>query len=193
MNNKNLILSLVLSSILMTGCFSTKALSPEQRPEYWGQALQISHNFYQISPNVFRSEQPDHQLVSALKKYNIHRVINLRQRNPDAKVFANETLQLTHIPINTWSIDRNDLLQVMQTIQQAERNREKVLVHCYHGSDRTGASIAMYRIIFQNWKTEDAINEMKHGGYGFHPIWFNIEPLFSEENIAWIRDQLNQN
>ena len=48
----------------------------------------------------------------------------------------------------------------------------------------------MYRIIFQNWSTDDALNEMKHGGYGFHPIWRNIEALFTPENIRWIREQL---
>ena len=95
-----------------------------------------------------------------------------------------------HIPINTWAISREDLLQVMQAIQQAKNHQQKALIHCYHGSDRTGASIAMYRIIFENWTTEDALNEMKHGGYGFHPIWVNIEKLFSPENIKWIRQQL---
>lgn len=190
MHNKKLMISLLLSCVLTTGCISTPSWPPEQRPDNWGQALQLSDNFYQISPSVFRSEQPDTHLVPVLKKYGIQRVINLRQRNLDAQVFAAQPFQLTHIPINTWAMDREDLLQVMQNIQQAELKQEKVLVHCYHGSDRTGASIAMYRIIFQNWSTQDALNEMKYGGYGFHPIWSNIEPLFSDENIAWIRTQL---
>ena len=55
------------------------------------------------------------------------------------------------------AIDREDLLKVMQQIQHAEQNQQKVLLHCYHGSDRTGASVAMYRIIFQNWSTADAL------------------------------------
>ena len=78
----------------------------------------------------------------------------------------------------------------MKTIQIAKAHNHKVLIHCYHGSDRTGASVAMYRIIFENWSVNDALNEMKHGGYGFHPIWGNIEKLFTPENIKWIREQL---
>lgn len=192
MNNKKLIASLLLGCTLTVGCVSTESWPPEQRPNTWGQALQLSDNFYQISPTVFRSEQPDANLVTTLKKHGIQRVINLRRSNLDAKVFAEQPFELVHIPINTWAINREDLLQVMRNIQQAELKQEKVLVHCYHGSDRTGASIAMYRIIFQNWSTQDALNEMKHGGYGFHPIWSNIEPLFSDENIAWMREQLKQ-
>ena len=117
-------------------------------------------------------------------------IINLRSRNQDLKKLSNQGFKLVHIPIHTWAIDREDLLKVMQQIQLAEQNQQKVLLHCYHGSDRTGASVAMYRIIFQNWSTADALAEMKHGGYGFHPIWKNIEPLFSPENIKWIQQQL---
>ena len=78
----------------------------------------------------------------------------------------------------------------MQTIQTAKQHNQKVLVHCYHGSDRTGATIAMYRIIFENWSIEDAAKEMKQGGYGFHIIWKNIDQLFSPENVKWIQQQL---
>ena len=88
-------------------------------------------------------------------------------------------------------MNRDDLLQVMRHIQQAQKLNQKVLIHCYHGSDRTGASVAMYRIIFENWPTEDALNEIKYGGYGFHPVWIHIEKIFSPENIKWIRQQLS--
>ncbi|MEG0488195.1 MAG: dual specificity protein phosphatase family protein, partial [Acinetobacter sp.] len=148
------------------------------------------HNFYQISQTVYRSEQPNTEVISELQKNHIDIVINLRNRNKDKSVLADQSFKLIHVPINTWAINRNDLLMVMQTIQAAEQKNQKVLIHCYHGSDRTGASVAMYRIIFENWSIDDALNEMKHGGYGFHPIWVNIEKLFTPENVKWIREQL---
>lgn len=188
---RHIVISLLLSSVLLNGCYSTPSLPAEQRPANWGKSLSEAQNFYQISNNVFRSEQPDLTLIPKLNQYQIRTVINLRSRNPDQNVFKDLPFNLVHIPINTWAINRDDLLQIMQAIQQAQQRNEKVLIHCYHGSDRTGASIAMYRIIFENWPTEDALNEMKYGGYGFHPIWRNIEPLFSPENIQWIRNNLN--
>ena len=36
-----------------------------------------------------------------------------------------------------------------------------ILVHCQHGSDRTGAVIALYRILFQNMSKVEAIKELK--------------------------------
>lgn len=167
------------------------SLEQSQRPQNWGALISDTHNFYQISQDVYRSEQPDSELIPLLKKYQIETVINLRARNEDAKVLQNQSLNLVHIPIQTWAINRQDLLQAMQAIQIAKNNNQKVLVHCYHGSDRTGATIAMYRIIFENWSIENAVKEMKQGGYGYHIIWKNIENLFTSENVQWIQQQLS--
>lgn len=188
---KNYYSLLLISALTLSGCMTTPALPDHQRPQHWGQVLHNAHNFYQISDELYRSEQPSHELKPLLKQHDIAVVINLRSRDKDSEVLANENLKLRHIPIHTWAIDREDLLKVMQEIQQARQNDEKVLLHCYHGSDRTGASVAMYRIIFQNWAIEDAVREMKHGGYGFHSIWRNIENLFTSENVKWIREQLS--
>ena len=178
-------------SFMVSGCITTPSLPKEQRPTHWAKELNRAENFYQISADVFRSEQPDVNLVPQLKQNRIDVVINLRSRDLDSTQLKDQNLKLIHIPINTWSINREDLLQVMFEIQQAKAFEQKILIHCYHGSDRTGASIAMYRIIFENWSTQDALDEMKYGGYGFHPIWINIEKIFTPENIKWIREQLS--
>ena len=191
MNNKKLIASLVLSCVLTTGCFSTKSWPLEQRPDNWGQALQLSDNFYQISTDIFRSEQPNTEMASSLKAHDIGVVINLRSRHQDPQNLDAQNFELVHIPIHTWAINREDLLAVMRQIQLAKAQQQKVLIHCYHGSDRTGASIAMYRIVFEQWSIDDALQEMKYGGYGFHPIWQNIENLFTPENVKWIQEQLS--
>lgn len=191
MVNKNFSVSLIIISSIFTGCVTTPSLTPEQRPKHWGNPIEKQYNFYKISDTVYRSEQPSASLIPYLTKNDIHVVINLRSRDKDTTTLAGQPFQLTHIPIHTWALNRQDLLEVMQDIKNAQQKDQKVLIHCYHGSDRTGASIAMYRIIFQNWSTEDALAEMKHGGYGFHPIWQNIENLFTLENIKWIREQLS--
>lgn len=178
-------------SFMVSGCITTPSLPKEQRPTHWAKELNRAENFYQISADVFRSEQPDVNLVPQLKQNRIDVVINLRSRDLDSTQLKDQNLKLIHIPINTWSINREDLLQVMFEIQQAKAFEQKILIHCYHGSDRTGASIAMYRIIFEDRSTQNALDEMKYGGYGFHPIWINIEKIFTPENIKWIREQLS--
>lgn len=181
---------ILIVSLQLTACMTTQALPDHERPQNWGSVINKQHNLYQISPMLYRSEQPNSVFIPELKKNNIDVVINLRSRNKDKMVLAEQNFKLVHIPINTWAMDRNDLLDVMKAIQTAKQQDQKVLIHCYHGSDRTGVSVAMYRIIYENWTIDDALNEMKHGGYGFHPIWGNIEKLFTPENIKWIREQL---
>lgn len=185
-------LCITVLTVQFTACMTSPAIAPEQRPSTWGQIISEPNNFYQIAPDVFRSEQPSAQLLPLLKQHHIDVVINLRSRNKDPDIFQQQTnTRLVHIPIQTWAISRENLLQVMQEIQHAKTENKKVLIHCYHGSDRTGASLAMYRIIFEQWRIEQALQEMKHGGYGFHVIWKNIEALFSPENVKWIQQQLS--
>ena len=187
MKHKIIILLLVSS---LSGCISTPTLSPDQRPAHWGTALNTTHNFYKISDTLYRSEQPNIELTPLLKQYDIQKVITLRSRNQTQELLNTHGIDVIHHPIHTWALSREDLLAVMQHIQQAEKSQQKVLIHCYHGSDRTGANVAMYRIVFQNWTIDDAVKEMKHGGYGFHAIWINIEKLFTSENVDWIKAEL---
>lgn len=188
------ILPMILLSASFTGCMTSNPLPLNERPQHWGKVVHQQHNFYQISPTVFRSEQPDADLAPFLREQHIDVIINLRSRHHDPERLKNaidmQKIKFVHIPIHTWQIDREELLAVMKTIKVAEQQQQKVLIHCYHGSDRTGASVAMYRIIFQHWSIEEAKREMKQGGYGFHPIWKNIDRLFSPENVKWIQQQL---
>ena len=181
----------IILTLNLSGCITHPSLSPEQRPSHWGNLLHAEHNFYKISHDLYRSEQPSQALIPELRQQQIQTIINLRSRNDDLKVLDPHEFNLVHIPIHTWAINRKDLLEVMQQIQIAKQNHQKVLLHCYHGSDRTGASVAMYRIIFENWSIENAVQEMKYGSYGYHPIWVNIEKIFTPENIKWIREQLS--
>ncbi|CAB1217191.1 dual specificity protein phosphatase family protein [Acinetobacter bouvetii] len=180
----------ISAACFVTGCMKSSALPKDERPSTWSQTIDKKNNFYQVSEWVYRSEQPHSDLLPELKKNHINIVINLRSSDSDPELFHDTSFQLIHIPINTWAMNRNDLLKVMHVLQDAQMRHKKVLIHCYHGSDRTGASIAMYRIIFQHWSIADALNEMKHGGYGFHPVWINIEQLFSPKNVRWIQQQL---
>ena len=169
---------------------TTASLKEAQRPKQWATVLDQKENLYQVSPWLYRSEQPSTDLIPLLQYHQIQNIINLRARDTDTPQFSQQALNLVHVPIHTWSISPNDLLEVMKQLQNAQAQHQNVLIHCYHGSDRTGASIAMYRIIFEGWPKEDALAEMKYGGFGFHPIWINIETLFSAKNIRWIREQL---
>lgn len=65
---------------------------------------------------------------------------------------------------------------------------------CYHGANRTGLIVGMYRIVYQGWPAEAAKREMKHDPYGCHSIWKiwkNIDKLFMQENVDEVKTRLN--
>jgi protein tyrosine/serine phosphatase len=69
------------------------------------------------------------------------------------------------------------------------KTKTPVFVHCFHGSDRTGTMVAMYRIFIQGWSKAEALRELKEGGYGFHPIWKNLETYLKNLDVAKIKKE----
>ena len=67
-----------------------------------------------------------------------------------------------------------------------------VLIHCWHGSDRTGLISAMYRVLYQNWSKDEAIDELMKGGYGYHSLYRNIPEYIRKVDIPNIRKMVGQ-
>lgn len=71
-----------------------ESIAHEHRPHDWGTLVSQTHNFYQISNDVFRSEQPDAAMIPELKHHQIGTIINLRAKASDDLVFKMKTLIL---------------------------------------------------------------------------------------------------
>jgi protein-tyrosine phosphatase len=48
---------------------------------------------------------------------------------------------------------------------------KKVFVHCRRGADRTGVMVALYRITFDHWSADQAVEEMKEFHYASFILW----------------------
>lgn len=144
-------------------------------------------NLFRVSPDVYRSAQPEAEGMLAAKDLGIRSVLSLRTSNPDPALSAGTGLHLERAPMRAWSIGEEELIAALRSIHDAPK---PVLVHCMHGADRTGLVIAMYRIVFQGWSKADAKNEMLNGGFGFHGIWSNIPATIDRVDINAIRARL---
>lgn len=180
---------------LLPICMANETHTPQAHSaSQAAQLLKPDANLYRVDDKLYRSEQLKAEDKAAIAEHNIQSIVNLRffKRNTNAKVFADDAhIKLINKPLTTWHITPKDLAEVLWEIEQQQKHGA-VLVHCYHGADRTGIVVAMYRVVYQNWSLADAKAEMQQGGFGYHSVWKNLDKLFTENTVAEIRAHLAQ-
>jgi tyrosine-protein phosphatase SIW14 len=150
-------------------------------------------NFAQISDVLYRGAQPDEQGFSELRKMGIKTIINLRvvkinDKHSDVDMMKGLGLQYVSIPVNTWNLEDEDVVAFLKVA--TDPKNQPVFVHCRHGSDRTGAMVAVWRMYEQGWSRDDAINEMAN--FGFHRIWSNLKKYVRSLDLDTIRQKVNE-
>ena len=160
-----------------------------ERPQKWAAPVQSRYlkNFFQLDSKVYRSAQPSRKGFKEARQLGITDVLNLRDSHTDKSKAKDSGLTLHQIEAEADEISQQEIIKAIQIIRSAEG---PVLVHCWHGSDRTGAVCAMYRIVFNNWSKEEAIDEMVNGGFGYHKMYANIVQLILEADIEKIKDEI---
>ncbi|WP_434627036.1 dual specificity protein phosphatase family protein [Pseudomonas sp. Z1-29] len=140
------------------------ATGAEARPGEWAQPVEKRYDLYQMSPTLYRSSLPDGGALPLLAKLDIGTVINFLP-DSDANWLSAPDIKQVQLPYRTNHVDDSDVLKALRAIQDGQA-RGPVLMHCKHGSDRTGLMAAMYRVVVQGWSKEDALEEMTEGGFG---------------------------
>ena len=180
---------LVLSCLLSVTTFGD-ILAPTNRPAAWAKlVLQTGvPNLHKVTTNLYRSAQPTAEGMLNLKKMGIKTVINLRSFNSDSDEVGNTGLKREHIFMKAWHPERKEVVRFLQIV--TDESKYPLLFHCQHGADRTGIMCAIYRIAVQGWPKEEAIREMKEGGYGFHTVWVNLPTWLDELDIESIKKEV---
>lgn len=169
--------SLLLAITLLSSCsIYTPELSP--RPASWAAPEEATGlpNLHRVSPELYRCAQPESAGYSSAAHLGIKTIVNLR---PRADIVEGTAPPMAiHIPVKTSAPTYEQARQFFAVID--DPSMTPVLLHCYHGADRTGAFTALYRINRQGWSAEQAIAEMTGGGYHFHTLWKSL--------ILWVRN-----
>ncbi len=163
---------------------------PRVRPDTWARPIIGTHlsNLYQVDKGIYRSKQPDEEDVGDLQSLGIKQILNLREYHEDSGEVGKSHFILSRIPMNTGKVTQAQLVQALRIIQH---RKGPILIHCWHGSDRTGTTIAAYRIIFNHWTKAQALDEMIHGGYGYHARFYpNLVELVKNLDVQKMRGEL---
>jgi len=148
-------------------------------------------NFAKVSPALWRGAQPTEEGFRNLERAGAKTVIDLRHDSDDYEDFSmlsGTHLKYLRIPMSLWYPDQAQLVILMNVLERTLKDPDSspVFLHCSAGKDRTGYSIATYRMVFEGWNSNDAIVEMYN--FRFNTIWF-YNPTFLESlDIKKVRD-----
>jgi len=118
-------------------------------------------------------------LKRALHDYEIRTVITLRDAHdpgdppPDLaeqEYCASQGINYYRLPPRAWEMAANGSVPAEENVRKFlaimdDPMHYPVLVHCFAGSHRTGAYVAIYRMEYEGWSNRQVLEEMKIYGY----------------------------
>ena len=146
-------------------------------------------NFHKVNEDIYRSGQPSADEFACIATVEgIRSVLNLRDNHDDADEVGLLDIVRFDIPLSAGSITEDDLVRILRTVKSAPK---PILIHCWHGSDRTGAAVAACRIVFDGWSVEQAVSELMEPEYGHHKtLYKNIPALLRKADWDRIRNEV---
>jgi protein tyrosine/serine phosphatase len=130
-------------------------------------------NFHQIHPFLYRSGEPTEAGLQKLRAMGVSTIIDLRapsEQHFDEQALAGKLgLKYMRLVMSSRPPTAKQVETMLATIKKAKAAPEagSVLVHCAHGSDRTGCMIGIWRVSQDGWNYEAAYKEMRK--YWFTP------------------------
>lgn len=142
-------------------------------------------NFYRVTTNLYRGAQPGPRGMAELKAMGIKVVLNLRSLHSDKKELLGVGIKQASIHMEPWHVSDKDVVAFLKLVSNT--NNLPIFVHCQRGADRTGLMCAMYRVAICGWTKDEAIAEMKEGGFHFNPLWWNIVHYVRKADIETLK------
>lgn len=143
-------------------------------------------NFAKVSEVLYRGAQPDRQGFTELKRLGIKTIVNLRTTHSDREELKGLGFDYFEIPVIPTHLEDDQILSFLRIVSDSKQ--QPVFVHCKRGADRTGAMVAMYRMVEQQWPRKQATDELSN--FDFHPIWVGLRGYLENVDVEKIRKLL---
>lgn len=183
---------LVLTMLVLVGCAMRPTTPPSQNwPQPCDTCIPGVVNFAKVSPVLWRGAQPTEEGFRNLERSGVKTVIDLRHDSDDHEDFTllgGTNLKYLHIPMRAWYPDQAQLIILMKVLERTLKDPDSspVFVHCAEGRDRTGYSIATYRMVFEGWNSNDSILEMYD--FRFNALWFYNPTFLKSLDIKKVKE-----
>ncbi len=175
-----------LLPLALFACGTTNSATTRARPTHWAQPMLGADvaNWHRVDDQLYRCGQPDEKGMRALAAQGVRTVVNLRSWHSDRDEIAGTGMTLVEVPASARSMDYQDLVAALRAVVHAEK---PAAVHCWHGSDRTGAVVAAWRVAVSGFSPQEALDEMTAGGFGHSELFDNLRTLVAGLERAQLR------
>ncbi|PWL28208.1 MAG: protein tyrosine phosphatase [Fluviicola sp. XM-24bin1] len=144
-------------------------------------------NFHKVDDFVYRSAQPSKSEMKWAEDQGIKTIINLRNVIDDKQEIKGTDLTQVRIPLRAKKLTYEDIITALSAIEAAEK---PVLIHCLHGSDRTGCMVAAYQM-YQGMSKDEAISQFLEDQYGYNRKLFpNILELLESLDVDQLQNDI---
>ena len=179
--------------LVLSLCAGAASAAPEPpaRPADWATPVSGTcvKNLYLIEDGFYRGSQPTAQGFQELQDLGVRTVLDLAGGGGDAVFVPGGPLKLVHIPMTAFELRDDRVLEALRVM--VDPANRPLMIHCKQGADRTGALVALYRIVVQGWTKQKAVLEMSTGGYHHSALWRNLDYYVMKADVNALRRQLN--
>jgi protein tyrosine phosphatase (PTP) superfamily phosphohydrolase (DUF442 family) len=127
-------------------------------------------NFHKVTDYLYRGGEPNPEGMHQLKKMGVKTLIDLRAQteaaHDEAALAKKLGIKYINMTMTAEAPTKKQVETLLATIDSAKERNEPVLVHCAHGSDRTGCMIGIWRVTRDNWAFDDTYKEMRKYYFG---------------------------
>lgn len=139
-------------------------------------------NFHKVTDYLYRGGEPSPEGMQQLQKMGVKTLIDLRAKTEaahDEEQLAKKLgMKYINMTMTSEAPTKKQVETLLATIDSAKEKNEPVLVHCAHGSDRTGCMIGIWRVTRDNWAYDDTYKEMRK--YWFGPKYDKLRNAVKE-------------
>jgi protein tyrosine/serine phosphatase len=120
-------------------------------------------NFARVSDALWRCGQPSADGLRWAQQNGLKTVVNLRGLHSDDDELEGLDLRYFEISTSYGEPDADEVAQFLKIV--SDPANQPVLVHCWHGSDRTGLMVGAYRRVIDGWSAADTLAELPNFGF----------------------------
>jgi protein tyrosine/serine phosphatase len=136
-----------------------------------------------VDDSLYRGAQPKTKGIDELKKMGVDTIVDLRGerqglREKERKHAESLGMRFVNIPGYGWaSPSDKEMAQFFALVN--EQPKRQIFIHCWLGGDRVGMFVAAYRITFDGWTTDHAVQEMR--AFHFKEHWHENMKRYVED------------